>query len=392
MTDRKKTQHHGVDTRLTHSGRNPRENNGFVNPPVIHASTVLFDSVETMVSGTAPYKYGRRGTPTSEALEEALNELEGSAGSVLTPSGLAAISVALLSCLSAGDHLLMVDTVYGPSRYFCDTVLTRYGIEVTYYDPLIGADIERLFQDNTRAVFTEAPGSLTFEMQDVPAIAAAAKKHGITVLMDNTWATALFFRPLDHGVDLSIQAGTKYIVGHSDVMIGAVSASKAAWPSLHGIYGAMGMHVGPDDVYLALRGLRTMGVRLARHQSNGLKVANWLKAQPQVAAIRHPALGDDPGHAIWKRDFGGASGLFAFELTPASDQAVTAMLDRLELFGLGYSWGGFESLAIWAKPDSSRTATRPTNKGPLIRVHIGLEDPDDLIADLARGFEALAAG
>ncbi len=392
MTDRKKTQLRGFDTILAHSGRNPRENHGFVNPPVIHASTVLFESVEVMKSGTAPYKYGRRGTPTSEALETALNELEGAAGSILAPSGLAAISIALLSCLSSGDHLLMIDSVYGPTRHLCDTVLKRMGIETTYYDPLIGSDIASIIKDNTRAVFAEAPGSLTFEMPDVPAIVAVAKQRGITVLMDNTWATALFFRPLAHGVDLSIQAGTKYIVGHSDVMIGTVSANADAWPALHSAYGALGMHVGPDDVYLALRGLRTMGVRLERHQANALAVAEWLRRQPQVATVRHPALAADPGNAIWQRDFTGSSGLFAFELKPASETAVAAFLDRLELFGLGYSWGGFESLAIWAKPESSRTATTFEAAGPLIRLHIGLENPDDLIADLSAGFAALDGG
>lgn len=391
MTDRKKTQPRGIATRLAHGGRNPRENHGFVNPPVIHASTVLFESVEVMTAGTARYKYGRRGTPTSEALETAIDDLEGAAGTILAPSGLGAISVALLSCLSSGDHLLMIDTVYGPTRHLCDTVLRRAGVETTYYDPHIGAGIAALMNDNTRAVFVEAPGSLTFEMPDIPAIVSAAKRRGATVLMDNTWATALFYRPLENGVDLSIQAGTKYIVGHSDVMIGTVSASAEAWPELHATHGALGMHVGPDDVYLALRGLRTMGVRLERHQANALAVAAWLRAQPQVAGVRHPALTEDPGHAVWKRDFSGASGLFAFDLKPVSDAAVAAFLNRLELFGLGYSWGGFESLAIWAKPASMRTATTYEAAGPLIRLHIGLEEPDDLIADLTAGFAAMDA-
>ena len=386
MTIRDNTHKKRLDTALVHSGRDSRNNHGFVNPPVIHASTVLFDSVETMQSGKARYKYGRRGTPTTEALESALNDLDGAEGSVLAPSGLAAIGVALQSCLSSGDHLLMVDTAYQPTRHLCDTVLQRMGIETEYYDPLIGSGIASLFRANTRAVFVESPGSLTFEMQDIPAIAEVAHAHDTIVLMDNTWATPLLFRPLDHGVDMSIQAGTKYIVGHSDVMIGTVSANARTYPALRATHGALGLHVGPDDVYLALRGLRTMGVRLERHEKNAIAVAEWLLSRPEVAAVRFPALPDDPGHAIWARDFNGASGLFSFELKPVSDTAVTAFLNALELFGLGYSWGGFESLAIWAKLETSRSATSFDSQNPLIRLHIGLEDPEDLIADLDAGF------
>lgn len=371
-------------------GSDPRGNDGFVNPPVIHASTVLFDTYEIMQAGTAPYKYGRRGTPTTEALENSITELEGAEGTVLAPSGLAAISLALLSVLNAGDHLLVTDSAYQPTRYFADTVLSRMGIEATYYDPLIGAGIASLFRDNTRAVFTETPGSLTFEMQDLPAIARAAKKRGIRVITDNTWATALNFRPLEHGADISLQAGTKYIVGHSDVMIGAISANAEIWPDVKATHGAMGQHVGPDDVYLALRGLRTMDVRLKRHEENALIVAKWLRDHPLVADIRHPALESDPGHAIWKRDFTGSSGLFSFELKPVPPQAVAAFFNRLTLFGMGYSWGGYESLAIPAKYDNNRTATAPKIDGPLIRLHIGLENPQDLIADLSQAFEAFS--
>jgi len=391
MNDSGKTPNLGVDTTLAHSGRHPREQHGFVNPPVVHASTVLFDTAEIMMAGTSRYRYGRRGTPTSEALEEILTELDGAAGTVLASSGLNAIAVALLSCLSSGDHLLVTDSVYQPTRNFCDTVLARMGIETTYYDPLIGAGIAGLMRDNTRAIFTESPGSQTFEMQDIPAIAEVAHGRGALVLMDNTWATPLFFRPLDHGVDITIQAGTKYIVGHSDAMLGMVSANARAFPALKDTHGALGMHVGPDDVYLGLRGLRTMGVRLQRHMENAITVANWLRERPEVVAIRHPALPDHPGHAIWKRNFKGASGLFSFELKPVPEAAILAFLNALRLFGLGFSWGGFESLAILATPKSNRTATDYDDTNPLIRLHIGLEDPNDLIADLDGALTAMTA-
>lgn len=379
------------DTLLVQAGRHPHENHGFVNPPVIHASTVLFPDVETMLSGKQTYVYGRRGTPTSAGLEEAVSALEGAAGTALTPSGLAAISLALQSCLSAGDHLLVADTVYGPNRRFCDAVLARFGVEVSYYDPLDLDALKAAFKPNTRAIFTEAPGSLTFEMQDIPATAAIAREHDAIVLMDNTWATPLYFKPIEHGVDLSIQAGTKYIVGHSDVMIGTVAASERAYGALKQCHGDLGLHVGPDDVYLALRGLRTMGVRLERHMKNALEVAGWLSDRDDVTRVLYPALPDAPGHDIWKRDFTGASGLFSFELKPCPDEAVHAFLDALQYFGLGYSWGGFESLATWARPKPLRTATSWDAAGPLIRIHVGLEDPADLIADLEQALAAWAA-
>ncbi len=379
------------DTVLVTAGRKPAENHGFVNPPIYHASTVLFDTVDAMLERRPKYVYGRRGTPTTEALETALTEIEGAAGTVLAPSGLAAISIALMSCLNAGDHLLVADSVYQPTRHFCDTVLIRLGIEVEYYDPLIGAGIDALMRPNTGAVFTESPGSQTFEMQDIDAIAAAAHAAGAVVLMDNTWATALFYRPLDHGVDLSIQAGTKYISGHSDIMLGTVSANERTWKALTDTHGATGMCVGPDDIYLAQRGLRTLSVRLDRHMRSGLEIARWLETRPEVNRVLHPALPGDPGHKLWQRDFSGASGLFGVILEPAPLDAVKAMLDGLDLFGLGYSWGGYESLAIWADPRSYRTATRWEAPGPLLRFHIGLEDPADLIADLEAGFARLAA-
>lgn len=385
-----------TDTRLVVAGRNPEDYYGFVNPPVYHASTVLYPNAADMVAHRARYQYGRRGTPTTEALAGALQELEGPqcAGVALLPSGAAAISTALLSVLSAGDHILVSDSVYRPTRVFADNVLGRFGVETTYYAPLAGTGLKSLIRPNTRAVFVEAPGSQSFEMQDIPAIAATAHAAGALVLMDNTWATPLYFRAFDKGVDLSIQAGTKYIGGHSDIMLGTVSANAATWPKLHETVTTLGLCVGPDDVYLALRGLRTMGVRLERHQRSAIEIARWLRQRPEVLRVMHPALEDDPGHAIWKRDFSGSSGLFSVVLKPAPEKAVHAMLDALTLFGLGFSWGGYESLAILFDCSSYRTATAWSPGGPALRLHIGLEDTGDLIADLERGFAALrqAAG
>jgi cystathionine beta-lyase len=380
-------------TRLVLGGRDPATNHGFVNPPVQHASTVLYPTAADYRVRHARYVYGRRGTPTSEALEAALRELEGSAcaGVALLPSGLAAVSTTLFALLNAGDHVLMTDSVYQPTRKFCDSVLKRYGVATTYYDPMIGSGIAALIESNTRVVFVEAPGSLSFEVQDVPAIAAAAHARGATVVMDNTWATPLYFRALDKGVDLSIQAATKYIGGHSDVMLGTVSANQATWQRLVDIVHALGACVGPDDVYLGLRGLRTMGVRLAQHDRSARKIARWLAQRPEIVRVLHPALDSCPGHAVWQRDFSGASGLFSIVLKPVPEAAVDAFLDELGLFGMGASWGGFESLAIPFDCTSIRTATEWAPGGPALRLHIGLEDPDDLIADLERGFCALAA-
>ena len=381
------------DTELVTGGRDPFAHFGFVNPPVYHGSTVLYRTAADLEAHRGRYTYGRRGTPTSEALETALKKLEGPrcAGVALLPSGMAAVSTALLAASRAGDHVLVSDSVYRPTRNFCDTLLARFGVETSYFDPLIGAEIAALFRPNTRAVFLESPGSQSFEMQDVPAIATAARAHGSAVLMDNTWATPLFFRALDHGVDLSIQAGTKYIVGHSDVMLGTVSASAALWPRLRDTVTGYGLCVGPDDIFLALRGLRTMGVRLKRHEESALVMARWLEARPEVLRVLHPGLASDPGHAIWKRDFTGASGLFSVVLKPAPKAAVHAFLDGLTLFGMGFSWGGFESLVISFDASEYRTATAWDPGGPTLRFHIGLEDPADLKADLARGFERLAA-
>jgi len=380
-------------TRLVAGGRDASAHHGFVNPPVHHASTVLYPSAEDFLARRSRYLYGRRGTPTSEALENALRELEGSdcAGVALLPSGLAAICTALFAVLDAGDHLLVTDSAYQPTRRFCDGVLRRKGVETTYYDPLIGDGIAALMKSNTRAVFVEAPGSLSFEVQDVPTIAAAAHAKGAVVLMDNTWATPLYFHAFDKGVDLSIQAATKYIGGHSDVMLGTVSANQATWERLRETVHALGLCVGPDDIYLGLRGLRTMGVRLAQHYQAGLKVARWLAERPEIARVLHPAFESCPGHAVWRRDFSGASGLFSIVFKPVAQSAVNAFLNELRLFGIGASWGGFESLAIPFDCSSIRTATKWLPGGPTVRLHIGLEDVEDLIGDLEGGFAALAA-
>jgi cystathionine beta-lyase len=381
------------DTKLTIGGRNPFAHHGYVNTPVYHASTLLYPTAEDFLARRSRYSYGRRGTPTSEALEKALQEIEGPAcaGVALLPSGLAAISTALLSVLRTGDHVLVSDSVYGPTRRFCDSVLARYGVATTYYDPVIGAGIAELMQSNTRAVFTESPGSLSFEIQDIPAIAAIAHRTGALVLMDNTWASPLYFCALEKGVDLSIQSGTKYIGGHSDLMLGAVSATKETLARLKDTVFTMGLCVGPDDMNLGLRGLRTLGVRLARHHQSGLAVARWLEQRPEVLKVLHPALPSHPGHAIWKRDFTGACGLFSVILKPVPDKAVHAFLNALSLFGMGASWGGYESLAIPFNLTGYRTATQWAPGGPCVRFHIGLEDVGDLIADLERGYAALAA-
>lgn len=380
------------DTLLAVGGRDPFAHHGYVNTPVYHASTLLYPTAEDFLAHRGRYQYGRRGTPTSEALETAIRTLDGPACAAvaLLPSGLAAISAALLAVLRAGDHVLVTDSVYLPTRKLCDSVLARYGVTTTYYDPLIGAGIADLIAPNTRVVFVEAPGSLTFETQDIPAIAAAAHARGALVLMDNTWAGPLYFRALEKGVDLSIISGTKYFGGHSDVMLGTVSANAATAKALKDFTGLAGLCVGPDDMNLGLRGLRTMGVRLARHQESGLRVARWLRERPEVARVLHPALDTDPGHAIWQRDFTGACGLFSIILKPMPQTAANVFLNALTLFGIGASWGGFESLAIPFDVTTTRTATRWAPGGPAIRFHIGLEDVSDLIADLERAFAALA--
>ncbi|MBZ9896345.1 MULTISPECIES: cystathionine beta-lyase [unclassified Mesorhizobium] len=380
----------GINTRLAHSGNNPHDYFGFVNPPVVHASTVLFRNAASMAGRDQKYTYGTRGTPTTDALAQAIDALEGSAGTIVVPSGLAAVTVPLLAFVSAGDHLLIVDSVYHPTRNFADTMLKRLGVEVEYYAPGIGAGIAALIKPNTKVVFTESPASNTFEVQDIPAIAKAAHAAGAIVMMDNTWATPLYFRPLDHGVDISIHAATKYPAGHSDVLLGTVSATEACWKQLYESFCTLGCCAGPDDVYQVLRGLRTMGVRLDHHQRSALAIAAWLEGQKGVARVLHPGLPSHPDHALWKRDFSGSSGIFSIVLAGGGQKQQHAFLDALRIFGLGYSWGGYESLAVpvWL---GDRVVAKGPYEGPLIRLQIGLEDVEDLMTDILRGLTAAAA-
>lgn len=384
----------GTDTRLCHIGYDPTDYHGFVNPPVVHASTVLFPTAKAMETRSQRYTYGTRGTPTTDALCSAIDELEGSAGTILVPSGLAAISIPFLAYLSAGDHALIVDSVYSPGRHFCDTMLKRLGVDVEYYDPEIGADIERLIRPNTRLVHTEAPGSNTMEMQDIRAISDAAHKHDCVVTIDNTWATPLYFRALDFGADVSIHAATKYPSGHSDILMGTVSANAKHWPALKEANGTLGICGAPDDSYQILRGLRTMGLRLDHHNRSALSVARWLEGRQDVARVLHPALESFPGHEIWKRDFKGSSGVFSFVLPAPSPDKIKpkahAFLDTLQLFGLGWSWGGYESLAVLVNLEDRTIRKGPTD-GAVIRLQIGLENVEDIQADLERGFAAAAA-
>jgi cystathionine beta-lyase len=382
-----------VETTLVTAGRDTKAQKGFVNPPVVHGSTVLYPTAEDLHAHRGEFQYGRRGTPTTKALQEALMALEGPqcAGVGIAPSGLAAITTTLLSVMKAGDHLLVSDSAYRPTRNFCDGLLAGYGVETSYFDPMIGAGIAASFKPNTKAILVEAPGSQSFEMTDIPAVSAVAHARGALVIDDNTWATPLFRRSLEQGVDISIQAATKYIGGHSDIMFGTISANARAWPLISEGIRMLGVCAGPDDVFLALRGLRTLAVRLAQHHRSGLEMARWLAARPEVIEVLHPALENHPGHAIWKRDFSGASGLFSIVLKPAPQKAVDALLDAVTLFGMGYSWGGFESLVIPFDCADYRTATRWAPGGPTLRLHIGLEDVEDLKADLARGFEAFNA-
>src|SRR5215471_7094755 len=382
-----------AETRLVTAGRDSKTQKGFVNPPVFHCSTVLYPTAEDLHAHRSELQYGRHGTPTTRALQDVLMALEGPqcAGVGLAPSGLAAISTTLLAVAKAGDHILVCDNAYRPTRNFCNGMLARYGVETTYFDPLIGGAVEKLFKPNTRAVVVEAPGSQTFEMPDIPAIAAVAHARGALVIDDNTWATPLYHRSLELGVDISMQAGTKYIGGHSDIMFGTISANATTWPLVSEAIRLLGVCAGPDDVFLALRGMRTLAVRLAQHYRSGLEMARWLATRPEVVKVLHPALESDPGHAIWKRDFTGASGLFSIVLKPKPQAAVDALLDSLKLFGMGFSWGGFESLIIPFDCSGYRTATTWNPGGPTLRLHIGLENVEDLKADLERGFAAFNA-
>jgi cystathionine beta-lyase len=384
-----------LTTKMMLGGRNPDEQFGFVNTPIYRGSTVLKPTVKSLNDRHhARFVYGTHGSPTTEALEKAWTELSGAAGTVLVPSGLAAVTIAFMAFLKAGDHFLVPDSVYRPARNFCETVLKRMGVETTYYDPLIGRDIAKLMRPNTVAIHTEAPGSQTFEMQDIPAIAEVAHARGAIVMMDNTWATPLLFPPHERGVDIAIEAGTKYLGGHSDILLGMISANERCWKRLKDTFISFGCCPSPEDVWLGLRGLRTMELRLRTQEKKTLEMARWLQKRPEVLRVLHPALPDDPGHAIWKRDFKGSSSLFSIVLKPVPDEAVEAMLNGMSLFGMGFSWGGYESLAVPFDCSEYRTATRFDPGGPCIRLQIGLETNRDLKADLAAGFRRLvkAAG
>lgn len=387
MTDQNKKDSRGINTRLAHDGYDPGDYFGFVNPPVVHASTVLYPNAASMRNRNVPYTYGTAGTPTTDAVARATDALEGSAGTICVPSGLVAVTLPLLAFLGAGDHVLIVDTVYYPTRRFADGMLTRLGVDVEYYDPHLGKEVEKLFKPNTKVLFMESPASNTFEMSDVRALTAVAKPRGIVTMIDNTYATPLFFKPLEHGVDLSIHASTKYPAGHSDLVFGTVSANEACWHTLRDSQIQTGICVQGDDAYQVLRGMRTMGIRLERHQKSALEIAIWLQGQDGIGQVLHPALPDHPGHDIWKRDFCGSSGIFSFVLRGASVPQVDAFLDALEIFGLGYSWAGFESLAVHAQL-GDRTVSKRDYGGPVIRLQIGLEDVPDLKADIAKGLAA----
>lgn len=381
----------GINTMLAHLGNQPFEYHGFINPPVVHASTVLFRDYETMKTRGQKYTYATYGTPTTDALSETIDRLEGSSGTIIVPSGLAAVSVPLLAFAKSGDHCLIVDSIYGPTRKFADNMLTRLGVEIEYFDPDIGSGFSNLLRDNTSMVVLEAPGSNTFEMLDVRAMSTAAHETGAVVMMDNTWATPLFFKPLDHGVDISIHALTKYPGGHSDLVMGSVSANERCWHQLRNAQLQMGICVQGDDCALVLRGLRTMALRLAHHEKSALQIAAWLSVQKQVSRVLHPALPDDPGYALWKRDFLGSSGLFSFVLKDATETQVGEFLNSLKFFGLGYSWGGYESLAV-AVDTSDRTIAKGPQDGRLIRLQIGLEDTKDLVRDIETALKAAGAG
>jgi len=386
-------------TRVVSAGRRPEwthtpDGRGVVSPPVWRASTILYDDVADLRRGAGGdthhrWFYGRRGTPTQWSLADALTELEpGAEGTFLYGSGVTAVSAALLSVLSPGDELLLVDSAYDPTRNFANGFLKRFGVTTRYYDPLVGAGIAELIGPATRAIFLESPGSLTFEVQDVPAVVAAARARGVATVLDNTWATPLGFRAVAAGVDLSVLACTKYVTGHSDTMLGSVTAGPGRFAALRDVSFQLGLMAGPDDAWLGSRGLRTMAIRLERHAGTALRVAEWLATRPEVARVLHPALPSCPGHALFARDFRGGAGLFAFSLKGGTDASRAAMIDALDLFGIGYSWGGFESLAIPVDPARHRTAVPWTDRNPLVRLQIGLEDAGDLLADLDRGLAA----
>ena len=385
-------------TRVVHEGRRPADFHGVVNTPVFRASTVLSPTIadwnhrkkERAAEQPGTY-YGRHGTPTTHTFQDAIAALEGGSKTLVFPSGLAACACAILSFVQTGDHVLISDSAYDPTRRLAAGVLKRFGVSTTFYDPCIGAGIADLITPKTRLIFTESPGSHTFEVQDIPQLAEIAHRRGAVVAMDNTWATPLYFKPFEHGVDISVQAATKYIVGHSDAMLGTVTVTQALWPQLKSTAYDLGQIASPDDCYLAARGLRTLAVRLRQHWENGVQLSEWIARQPEVERVLQPALESDPGHALWKRDFKGASGLFAVQFKPCASAALEALIDGLELYGIGASWGGYESLVLPINPADHRAATTWKADGPMIRVHAGLEDVRDLIADMDAGFRRLRA-
>ena len=393
MDGKKKTgaRKPSAETLLTHLGRQTGDHFGFVNTPVFRGSTVLFKTLDDLDNHDAPYRYGRQDNPTSRSVSAVVTALEGAKGTVLAPSGLAAVSTALLAVLNAGDEVLVTDSCYEPTRIFASETLKRFGIHAKFYDPRAGADIARHFTERTKAIFVESPGSLTFEVQDLPAIVGAASGRDMFVIVDNSWATPLFFKPLALGADIVVHAGTKMFIGHSDAMFGTISANERAWPRLARTHRQLGITASPDDAFLAARGLRTLAIRMKEHEARALELARWLEDQPETLAVYHPALPQHPDHAIWKRDFTGSGSLFAVLLEPAPREAVAEMVNHFELFGMGYSWGGYESLCLPIHPERIRTAVDWNARGDMFRIHVGFEDLEDLKADLRAGLDRYRA-